>query len=171
MSESVANEAIIKNLENQLERLIRQSADLEDCKNDLTKEEYDSMKEETLEQIKEFTATLDRLNKGDVTLNSKITLMRDVIRKAIANSFNTIEMIRIAGDQSLSEQANQLASLEESYKLKKISTSEYESKKREMLLQLANLGYCLSPADKLFLENKTDSEIFESMRAIDDNLD
>lgn len=52
-----------------------------------------------------------------------------MIRKAIANSFNTIEMIRIAGDQSLSEQANQLASLEESYKLKKISTSDYESKK------------------------------------------
>lgn len=44
----------------------------------MTEEEYDSMKEETLEQIKEFTATLDRLNKGDVTLNSKITSMRNV---------------------------------------------------------------------------------------------
>lgn len=31
MSES-ANETIIKNLENQLERLVQQSADLEDCK-------------------------------------------------------------------------------------------------------------------------------------------
>lgn len=42
---------------------------------------------------------------------------------------------------------------------------------RDMLLQLTNLGYCLSPADKLFLENKTDSDIFENMRAIDENLD
>lgn len=32
MTESVANETIIKNLENQLERLIQQSSDLEDCK-------------------------------------------------------------------------------------------------------------------------------------------
>lgn len=32
MSESVANDTIIKNLENQLERLIQQSTDLEDCK-------------------------------------------------------------------------------------------------------------------------------------------
>lgn len=47
-------------------------------RNDLTEEEYGSMKEETLDQIKEFTATLDRLNKGDVTLNSKISSMRDV---------------------------------------------------------------------------------------------
>lgn len=31
MSES-ANETIIKNLENQLERLVQQSTDLEDCK-------------------------------------------------------------------------------------------------------------------------------------------
>lgn len=52
-----------------------------------------------------------------------------MIRKAIANSFNTVEMIRIAGDQSLSEQANQLTSLEASYQLKKISTTEYQSKK------------------------------------------
>lgn len=32
MSESMANEAIIKNLEKQLERLVQQSIDLEECK-------------------------------------------------------------------------------------------------------------------------------------------
>lgn len=47
-------------------------------RNDLTEDEYESMKEETLDQIQEFTATLDRLNKGDVTLNSKISSMRHV---------------------------------------------------------------------------------------------
>lgn len=120
-------------------------------RNDLSKEEYDSMKVETLDQIQEFTATLDRLNKGDVTLNSRISSMRHVcstcfsfvvhliklnlstylqtIRKAIANSFNTVEMIRILGDQSINEQANQLAALEESHKLKRIPPHEYQSKK------------------------------------------
>lgn len=48
------------------------------ARDDLTEEEYASMKDETLEQIKEFTGTLDRLNKGDVTLNSKISSMRNV---------------------------------------------------------------------------------------------
>lgn len=47
-------------------------------RNDLTENEYESMKDDTLEQIKEFTATLDRLNKGDVTVNSKISSMRTV---------------------------------------------------------------------------------------------
>lgn len=47
-------------------------------RNDMSHDEYESMKKETLEQIGEFTATLDRLNKGDVTLNSRITTMREV---------------------------------------------------------------------------------------------
>lgn len=61
-------------------------------------------------------------------------LMLQVIRKAIASSFNTLEMIRIAGDQSLNEQASQLASLEESYRLKRIFTDEYESKKVNLIV-------------------------------------
>lgn len=36
------------------------------------------MKEDTVDQIKEFRLALDRLNKGDVTLNSKISSMRSV---------------------------------------------------------------------------------------------
>lgn len=41
---------------------------------------------------------------------------------------------------------------------------------REVLLQLVDIGYCLSPADKKFLENKTDTEILENMRSVDDGL-
>lgn len=38
-------------------------------------------------------------------------------------------MIRIFGDQSLSEYAIQLVALDENFKLKKFTTIEYESKK------------------------------------------
>lgn len=56
-------------------------------RNDLSKEEYESMKVETLDQIQEFTVTLDRLNKGDVTLNSKISSMRHVCCIRLHSSF------------------------------------------------------------------------------------
>lgn len=36
------------------------------------------MKEETVDQIKEFTETLDRMNKGDVSLNNKFSQMKKV---------------------------------------------------------------------------------------------
>lgn len=49
-------------------------------RNDLAKDEYDLMKEETVDQIKEFTETLDRMHKGDVSLNNKFSEMRKVRR-------------------------------------------------------------------------------------------
>lgn len=68
----------------------------------------------------------------------KLIIDSQTIRKAIANSFNTVEMIRILGDQSISEQANQLVALEESYKLKRIPPLEYQSKK----VRSCNCCYC-----------------------------
>lgn len=48
-------------------------------RDDLTVEEFDSMKEETAYQIQEFNATLERLNKGDVTINNKHSVMKLVL--------------------------------------------------------------------------------------------
>lgn len=39
-------------------------------RSDLSQDEYDSMKEETVDQIKEFTETLDRMSKTDLLTNS-----------------------------------------------------------------------------------------------------
>lgn len=47
-------------------------------RNDLAPDEYESMKEDTVDQIKDFTVTLDRMNKGDITLNNKFSTMRAV---------------------------------------------------------------------------------------------
>lgn len=46
-------------------------------RNDLSQDEYDSMKDETVDQIKEFTETLDRMSKSDILTNS-FTQMRKV---------------------------------------------------------------------------------------------
>ena len=98
-------------------------------RDDLSPIEYDSMKEETVEQIKEFTETLDRMNKGDVTLTNTFSSMRSAIRKAIASSFNTIEMIKMFGDQNVSKLESELLELDEKFKLKKITLEEFEAKK------------------------------------------
>ena len=44
---------------------------------DLSQDEYDSLKEETVDQIKEFTETLDRMNKTDL-LTDSFSQMRKV---------------------------------------------------------------------------------------------
>ena len=59
-----------KNINDQLERLLSQLSDLEEIKNDksFSKEEYDELKEDTLNQIKEFESFLKRQATGDLVL-------------------------------------------------------------------------------------------------------
>lgn len=57
---------------------------------DLDENEYQSMKEETVDQIKEFTEALDRMNKGDTTLTSTFSSMRQVSSGPTANTMMKI---------------------------------------------------------------------------------
>lgn len=54
------------------------------------------------------------------------------IRDAISSSFNTVDMIKLFGDQNASDLEKQLLDLEENFKLKKITPDEYETKKVRM---------------------------------------
>lgn len=163
-------------------------------------EEYEELKLDILEQIKEFTTRLNRMTQGDVTVDSKISSLKVVrtysniftcllsmtchikftselffytifqkLRQAIAESFNTIEMIRTFGEQSSSEYAGQLDDLENNYLAKQIPIAEYETKKVDLLKKLSEGGYSLSTTDKMFLEQKGDAEIMENMRRVDDD--
>jgi hypothetical protein len=96
---------------------------------ELSAEEFEAMKEETLEQIKEFSDSLTRMNKGDLSIDTKISQMREEIRAAIANSFNTIEMIKMFGLQNANELERQLLDIDEEYKLKRITLDQMEAKK------------------------------------------
>lgn len=56
------------------------------------------------------------------------------VRQAIANSFNTIEMIKMFGEQNATEMEAVLLSLDQEYRLKKIATDDYETRKVNVLI-------------------------------------
>lgn len=84
------------NLEDQLDRLVAQLADLEECKsvdcsfilmiflnifyqfnrNDLDAEEYEETKKETIEQMEDFNKYLAKLTSGNMTLVDEIGSMQ-----------------------------------------------------------------------------------------------
>lgn len=86
-----------QNLENQLDRLVEQLEDLENCKLDLTvhvlqkknyqissrddldPEEYEETKQETMDQLKELNDSLSKLVKGDITLVSELGAVQLVL--------------------------------------------------------------------------------------------
>ena len=60
-------------------------------------QEYNELKSEFMDQTKAVSEALERMNKGDVTINSKYSVMKQELRRAIATSFNTLDIIQIFG--------------------------------------------------------------------------
>lgn len=122
--------------------------------------EYQELKAEFLDQSKEFTETLERMNKGDVTVNNKVTILKQELRNVIAKSFNTLEIIKIFGYKLEDELEKQLYSLNEDYKLKRIGKEEMEMKRLEILNRLKSQNeQKLTKEDLDFLESKTRQEL------------
>lgn len=51
-----------------MERLLQQLKDCEECKEELDPEEYEMTKQETIQQMKEFQNTLNKMSSGDMSL-------------------------------------------------------------------------------------------------------
>ncbi|XP_048250280.1 protein LZIC-like isoform X4 [Haliotis rufescens] len=84
-----------QNMEEQLDRLMQQLTDLEECREDLEPEEYEETKNETLEQLKEFKESLDKMVGGDLSLVDELNGMQLAIQAAISKAFKTPEVIRL----------------------------------------------------------------------------
>lgn len=133
----------------------------------MTAAEYAQMKEETVDQIKEFTGTLDRMNKGDVTLHSQFSRMRHSIRTAIATAFNASETIKMFGDQSVQELESQLAALDQALRLRRIDAAQHEHEKVTILRQLQHLGHSLAEPDQFFFDTRHE-RLYQQMEQIED---
>lgn len=86
--------ALRKNLEDQRDRLLTQLNDIEELKADLTPEEYQEQKDDTVAQLKEFEAMLVKQIAGDstLTLQSQLDATRMAVRAAISQAFKTPEV-------------------------------------------------------------------------------
>ncbi|ERE81937.1 protein LZIC-like protein [Cricetulus griseus] len=84
-----------QNLEEQLDRLMQQLQDLEECREELDTDEYEETKKETLEQLSEFHDSLKKIMSGNMTLVDELSGMQLAIQAAISQAFKTPEVIRL----------------------------------------------------------------------------
>lgn len=73
--------------------------------------------------------TLDRMLKGNLTLESKVSEIRKQIRQAISNSFNTADVLRFFGENDAAQLQIQLIKLEEDMKLGRVTDDEVTKEK------------------------------------------
>ncbi|XP_043285841.1 protein LZIC-like [Venturia canescens] len=145
-------ERLRKNLETQLDRLVEELADIEDSRDSITQEEYEQMKEETMEQLREFNESLRRMITGDMTLIDELGAMQLATQSAISAAFKTPAVIRMFGKREPDQLRMRLSTIERDFRLGKLTKDSSERQRGEVLSALKHLGEKLEPADIELLE-------------------
>ncbi|XP_026463364.1 protein LZIC-like [Ctenocephalides felis] len=150
---------LIENLENQLERLVNQLQDLEECREEMDNSEYLETKQDTMEQMRELNESLERLSSGNLSLISTFSAMRLALCAAISEAFKTPEVIRMFGKRQPQQLRERLEQVEEKFRLNKISNEQKNREKAEILLALQQLQDNLTAEELKFLDEQNSVKI------------
>ncbi|XP_004863690.1 protein LZIC isoform X2 [Heterocephalus glaber] len=129
-----------QNLEEQLDRLMQQLQDLEECREELDTDEYEETKKETLEQLSEFNDSLKKIMSGNMTLVDELSGMQLAIQAAISQSFRTPEVIRLFAKKQPGQLRTRLAEMDRDLMVGKLERDLYTQQKVEILTALRKLG-------------------------------
>ncbi|MXQ81853.1 hypothetical protein E5288_WYG004879 [Bos mutus] len=140
-----------QNLEEQLDRLMQQLQDLEECREELDTDEYEETKKETLEQLSEFNDSLKKIMSGNMTLVDELSGMQLAIQAAISQAFKTPEVIRLFAKKQPGQLRTRLAEMDRDLMVGKLARDLYTQQKVEILTALRKLGEKLTADDENFL--------------------
>lgn len=153
------NTKLRQNLEEQLDRLVQQLADLEECREDLEEEEYEETKNETIDQLKEFKDSLDKMTKGNVSLVDELNGMQLAIQAAISQAFKTPEVIRLFAKKQPGQLRQRLSEVKRDEKIGTLQSAMATAQCVEILTALKKLGETLSPEEEMYLQNNSSASL------------
>jgi len=153
------------NVEEQLNRLLAQLKDIEEMKADLSPEEYRTTKAETIEQLKEFEASLKKMMAGNMTLVTELGAVQLAIQGAIRGAFKTPEIVSLFAKKQPGQLRQRLAALERDTKLGTVPESASVGQQVEILTALSKLGDPLSPQERAFLQQHSDQALLDFQKA------
>jgi len=140
-----------KNVEEQVERLLRQLADIEEMREDLDDDEYEEMKSETVQQLQEVKEMLAKTEKGDMSLVNENNQMQLTMQAAISSAFKTPQVIDLFAKKQPGQLRTRLSVIERDMKVGKLTKESYQQQKVEILGAVKKLGDKLSPEELNFL--------------------
>ncbi|EFN80836.1 protein LZIC isoform X2 [Harpegnathos saltator] len=141
-----------KNLEEQLDRLVQQLEDLEDSRITLDEVDYQECKEDTMEQLRELSESLQRMISGDMTLIDELGAMQLATQAAISEAFQTPAVIRMFGKREPTLLKELLAQIDRDVKLGKLNKEIADRQRGEIMSALRQLGEKLEPSELQLLE-------------------
>eukprot|EP00616_Rhizochromulina_sp_CCMP1243_P017361 CAMPEP_0118984878 /NCGR_PEP_ID=MMETSP1173-20130426/38681_1 /TAXON_ID=1034831 /ORGANISM="Rhizochromulina marina cf, Strain CCMP1243" /LENGTH=161 /DNA_ID=CAMNT_0006935559 /DNA_START=15 /DNA_END=496 /DNA_ORIENTATION=- len=144
--------ALRSNVEGQLNRLLTQLQDLEDMRDELTDEEYEDMRQDTLDQMREFEGSLESMKAGNTTLVDELNATQMALEAAVKNAFKTPEVIRMFAKREPDALRMKLQELQGSVKLGKIPQEVFDTSAGEIVAALQKMGEELTPQETGVLE-------------------
>lgn len=134
--------------------------------------EYEETKEDTMEQLREFNESLQRMITGDMTLVDQLGAMQLATQAAISAAFKTPAVIRMFGKREPKQLRQRLADIERDTKLGRLSKEISERQCGEVLSALKQLGEKLDKSEIELLDkismDKVDTSGFVQ---VSDNLE
>ncbi|XP_074654780.1 protein LZIC-like [Tubulanus polymorphus] len=157
-----------QNLGEQLDRLMQQLTDLEECREDLDEDEYEETKKDTMEQLKEFSDSLNRMKGGDLSLIDNLNAMQLAIQAAISDAFKTPEVIRLFAKKQPGQLRQRLAEVNRDVKVGKLASELATQQMVEILTALKKLDEKLTPAEQEFLQSNSNTSLKQFERVTKD---
>ncbi|KAM3130680.1 hypothetical protein pb186bvf_017188 [Paramecium bursaria] len=151
---------LLDNINQQSKRLLEQLKDLEEYKNELEPEEYQSMKNDTALQLQDFQKMLLNLQSGDLQLKTAIQQQQDLIKEAVKQSFNADEIRNLMQNSQTTNIRERIKQLDQSQQLGKISKQQQIKDTLQLINQLSDLGIPLQQNEKDFLQQNTGKDNF-----------
>ncbi|CAL1530482.1 unnamed protein product [Lymnaea stagnalis] len=152
------------NMEEQLDRLMQQLIDLEECRSDLEPEEYEETKKETVEQLKEFQENLNKMVEGNLSLVDQLNGMQLAIQAAISEAFKTPEVIRLFAKKQPGQLRSRLADIRRDEKIGKLPKDLAIQQSVEILTALKKLGETLTSEEVAYLQLNSSGSLKEFER-------
>lgn len=152
-----------ENIENQLKRILNELQDLEEMREELDDDEYEESKAESMQELKEFEASLKEMTEGNMDLVSDLSRIQLAIRATVKSAFKTPEVIRLFAQKHPEKLRGRLNTLKRDLKLKKISQDVFNEKASEILVALRKLGEKLDDEESDLIDrNKGLKKLFQA---------
>lgn len=129
---------------------------------EFSQSEYEETKDETLDQLREFQAFLDRSLRGDMTLVDEFGTAQLALQAAVSQAFKTPEVIRMFAQKQPDQLRSRLASLQRDVKIKQLTREAYHRQAGEILVALKKMGSDLTADETALLESLSSSAQLES---------
>lgn len=132
---------------------------MEEEKSELDEEEYQLIKQETIDQMLEFEKTLSKMQTGDISLVDKLGSMRIAMQATVSNAFKTPEVIAMFAKKEPKLLREKLLELQRDVKLSKITKENFTQQTIEVLSALQKLGEKLTEMEQQFLDKHITQEL------------